>query len=149
MKDLAGFVALIDDEVMRAARYHLETSLVWLQIPNWARVSARWTAQESAQCIAHLAHTARETLRSGDRLLPLPPGLWTDLNFLVVLPHTGEAGNLVQERLEEALNSDFGSEAPPRLQKANLNVQSAIAILPDNGPNTDALFAHIGSQLSL
>ena len=149
LKDLSGFVAVIDDEVMRAARYHLETSLVWLQVSNWARLSARWTAQESAQSIAHLAHVARETLRSGDRLLPLSPGLWTDLNFVIVLPHTGETGNLVQERLEQALSGDFAADAPPRLLKAKLNVQSAIAILPEHGPNTDALFAHIGSQLSL
>ncbi len=149
LKDLSSFVTIIDDEVMRAARYHLETSLVWIQVANWPRLSARWTAQESAQSVSYLAHIARETLRSGDRLLPLPPGLWTELNFLMVLPHTGEAGHLVQERLEQALGGDFTSDAPPRLLKAKLNVQSAIAILPEHGPNTDALFAHIGAQLNL
>ena len=144
LADFATFVAVLDEEVSRAARYEQQTCLLWLHLAGWSRITAKWPPEESARAIESLLERGRNLLRSGDRITALTVATLPDLHLLILLPHTGHNGAIVEARLKESLlhKGEF-----PSLER--LSFTTALAILPQHGQNTDALFTAVGQHLDL
>ncbi|SEK27314.1 diguanylate cyclase (GGDEF) domain-containing protein [Roseateles sp. YR242] len=76
-------------EAARAQRHGHDGALVLLELDPWARLQHQFGAECVAALDERLAQLARQQLRGGDWLLPLPRGVWA-----VYLPCTDPLGAL-------------------------------------------------------
>ena len=141
---LTQFSGWLDDEVARVGRYGGEFSLCWLQIRNWFSLTKNISDSEKRTAAASAAVLVRRLCRGLDKVSALqshdPPGL----HFLVMMPSTGNAGKIVEERLLEGfLRPDL-----PGITAA-LHVRSAFAICPKDARFSEELFEFMGEQLRL
>jgi RNA polymerase sigma factor (sigma-70 family) len=143
LSEFADFVMVMDEELRRSQRYDQESCLLWLHVANWNRLRARWSEEELRDALDALSDAARGDLRGGDRVGVVPPSLLPNLHLIVVLPHTGEVGRVVQERLGRDL---LAPSVFPGAEKMAL--RSTLAVLPRDGQNADALFEKIGPHLA-
>ena len=95
------FLAAVDAEVVRAARYRHPTSLAYLDIDGFKGVNDRWGHEAGDAVLAEVARVLRGRLRRTD----LPARVGGD-EFAVLLPETG--ADAAREALEK-LRADLGA----------------------------------------
>jgi RNA polymerase sigma-B factor len=138
--EFAAFISILDDELRRCHRFGQDVGVLWMHAPAWEKESARWSTAEAGRAFAKLQDRARSAVRGDDRVGTVPPHSLPGLNFLVVLPHTGATGRIVQSRLSGALPDAF-----PGADK--IKWKSALAVLPRDGLNGDALFEALAQRI--
>ena len=143
---LVEFAGLIDEEVMRAARYDHEFGLLWLQIPNWAEATADLGETGAARAAAAVQKLARRSCRGVDKLAAAPPGAMRGLNLFLLLPHSGVVGEKVGERWREICNPENVHPKDPA-ELGTLELKTAFALFPRDGKSADELFAFLGEQM--
>lgn len=139
----AAFVSVLDDELRRSHRFEQEMGVVWLWASNWEQASARWSLPQASRALEGIAQIARGDVRGDDRISLAPLGSLPDLHVLVSLPHTGEVGRIVQERLLRDLRSAQGFE-----EAGSIEWRSALAVLPRDGQSADGLFESLAQNLA-
>jgi RNA polymerase sigma-B factor len=142
------FVQIIDEEIRRAVRYQQETCVLWVNSTNWRRATSRLDAHQQLRVAENAADVGRKCCRDVDKVLLMPDTALPGMHLLVLLPHTGDAGRLVGDRMQRAM---VASALYPTNASAmdDLKMDYAIAILPRDGINAETLFRHLGSQLKL
>ncbi len=140
--DFAAFLSVLDDELRRCHLFQAQTGAVWLWAFNWAEVSARWSAPELSRALEAIGERARHSVRGDDRIALAPLSSLPDLHIVAALPHTGATGRIVQERLQRDLQSSTLFTGSDKVQW-----KTALAILPQDGQNADALFNSLASRL--
>ena len=142
VSSLTQFSSWLDDEVARVGRYGGEFAVCWLQIRNWFSLAKNLSDAEKRTAAAGAAVLVRRLCRGIDKVSALqshdPPGL----HFLVLMPATGNAGQVLVRRLNEGfLKPDLPSITAP------LHTRIAFANCPLNAKTSEELFEFLGAQL--
>jgi len=87
-------------------------------------------------------------VRDVDKISILPESLLPGLHVLVLMPHTGEFGQRVAERMQSTLSANSVYPANPTALD-ELKIETALAVLPRDGNTAEALFRTLGSRLTL
>ena len=143
---LIEFSGLLDEEVLRAARYDHEFGLMWLQIPNWADATANLGESGASRAATAVQKLARRSCRNVDKVALAPPGALAGLNLFLLLPHSGPLGERVAERWREICQPENIYPKEPDLLRP-LQINTAFALFPRDGKNADELFENLGKQM--
>lgn len=116
------FLAAVDAEVARAARYRHPVSLAYLDLDGFKGVNDRWGHETGDQVLAEVGKALRSRLRRTD----LPARLGGD-EFAVLLPETGgTAAREAMEKLKEDLVEGMAARGWP--------VGFSIGVVTADGP---------------
>lgn len=143
---LTEFVGWVDDEVRRAARYAQEFSALWLQIRNWQEITDALEGELTQQALAAAQRLAYRSCRDTDKVAMVSIPEISGLHFLVLMPHTGVAGERTGKRFLENCSAD-GIPAGEKTLLEGLQARYAFALFPRDGKTADDLFRVLGSQL--
>lgn len=146
VSSLVEFAGLLDEEVLRAARYDHEFGLLWLQVTNWAEATANLGETGASRAATVVQKLARRSCRSVDKLALAPPGAMPGLNLFLLLPHSGSSGETVAERWSALCNPQNVYAADPA-QLGELQLKTAFALFPRHGKSADELFENLGEQM--
>jgi len=143
----AEFALWADEEVLRAARYAQEFSLLWLRVSNWDEVVAEMEEEEKQQALVIMQSLVRRCCRVTDKIATLSSVELTGLHLLVLMPHTGEAGRQTGQRWMQASEEFFQLLEEPR-ELPELQTKFAFVLFPRDGKSADDLFRAMGAQLN-
>jgi RNA polymerase sigma-B factor len=143
---LVEFAGLLDEEVLRAARYDHEFGLLWLQISNWHEATENIGEADATRAATAVQKLARRSCRGVDKLAVAPPNAMPGLNLFLLLPHSGVSGEKVGERWREICNPETVHPKDPT-QLGILELKSAFALFPRDGKSADQLFAFLGKLM--
>ena len=144
VSSLTQFSGWLDDEVARVGRYGGEFSLCWLQIRNWFSLTKNLSDAEKRTAAAGAAVLTRRLCRGIDKVAALQSHDPSGLHFLVLMPATGLAGNVLVKRLSEG----FLRPELPAITAA-LHTRIAFATCPGDARHSEELFEILGEQLRL
>lgn len=146
VSSLVEFAGMLDEEVLRAARYDHEFGLLWLQIPNWAEATALLGEAGATRAATAVQKLARRSCRGVDKLAVAPPGAIPGLNLFLLLPHSSASGVKVGERWSELCSPENVHPKDPS-QLGELQLKAAFALFPRDGRSADELFENLGEQM--
>ena len=142
VSSLTQFSGWLDEEVARVGRYGGEFSVCWLQIRNWASLTAELNDAQKRAAAASAAVLVRHLSRAIDKVgafqSPDPPGL----HFLILMPSTGAQGQALVTRLRES----FAKAELPAIA-APLHTRLAYATCPKDGRVSEEIFELLGAKL--
>ena len=126
----------LDEEVSRAARYTAQLSVLVLDVTPTGKKGLQEGGRFSDDVVRAIAATIKGNIRKVDI-----PARLDHARFAVILPHTGETANIVQERLETLL---CDVRVPG---KHRLAVRSGYGIFPNDGRTKDDLLGRAIEQM--
>ena len=143
----AEFALWVDEEVLRAARYAQEFSLLWLRVSNWDEVVAGLEEEEKQQALVIMQSLVRRCCRATDKIATLSQAELSGLHLLILMPHTGEAGHLAGQRWIHA-SEKFAQLLEKPAPLPELETKFAFILFPRDGKTADDLFIAVGQQLN-
>jgi RNA polymerase sigma-B factor len=127
----------LDEELMRARRYGQDLSTVWIRCENIHEVQERLGAEWVDRTLAVIAVSLKGSVRRCDILAH-----WDTGTFGALLPHTGDNGTIVRDRLLSTLTEvDFG-------RNVNLQFRGVCLVVPDAGSSVKEICENAEAQLS-
>jgi len=145
------FVLWVDEEVLRAARYAQEFSLLWLRVTNWDQALAGLSEEEQRRALTSMQGLARRCCRATDKIAMLSRSELPGLHLLILMPHTSEPGRQTGERWTQACQTflqNLDAPADESVVMLDLETKYAFVLFPRDGKSADDLFRAMGEQLS-
>jgi len=144
------FALWVDEEVLRAARYAQEFSLLWLRVANWDAITEGMGDEEQRRALTVMQGLARRCCRATDKIATLSRAELPGLHLLVLMPHTSEPGRHTGERWMHACETfpQLLDDAAENAAKWSLETKFAFVLFPRDGKSADDLFRAMGEQLS-
>ncbi|MBF0409844.1 MAG: diguanylate cyclase [Candidatus Riflebacteria bacterium] len=127
------FQARLEEEILRAKRYHTTVSLILMDIDHFKKFNDTYGHQQGDIVLVEVAKLVKQTLRETIDI----PARYGGEEFTVILPETDASGaQLVAERLRRIIESyDFPGQGKP----LKVTISLGIATFPDHASNRPML----------
>ena len=127
------FQARLEEEIMRAKRYHTTVSLVLFDIDHFKKFNDTYGHQQGDIVLVEVAKLIKQTIRDTVDI----PARYGGEEFTIILPETDAKGaQLVAERLRKTIET---FPFPGQDKQLNVTISLGIATFPDHASSRGVL----------